>query len=83
MSGQATACRSLWAAVLLRMIKDATAIPKPPGQSCGSGTTFLEQDSARGWLTRPNRGFKEVCELAEFDPGAVREAAERMMERAA
>lgn len=67
--------RGLWCAVIHQAISEAK------GEVVAATSAVNRQriiDEARDWLTRPNRGFNEVCHLAGLDPVAVRERAQRM-----
>lgn len=68
---QESACRGLWAAVLLRQIEDATG---PEGGDCRSAISWIG--------AFPSRNFKMVCDLAGVDPDAAHERALRLIAEA-
>jgi len=59
--------RSLWAAVLARLIADATG-PKPT----------LDRHQARHILRPGSHDLRLICDLAGFDPDAVLDRYSRM-----
>lgn len=76
---------NLWRAVITQAFVDAcwvdTRPNDPPEKTRGSnsrGQRHLERQEARTWLQGACRYFEEVCDAAEVDPDAVREAAKRL-----
>lgn len=65
--------KRLWCAVLFRVFQDACR--KLPASA--DNASRVERDQARSWLLS-GQDMRIVCEMAGFDPDAVREAAERM-----
>lgn len=57
----------LWRAVISQAIADAT---QP--LSTKRLSQRMDQQRCREWFTRPNRDFRDVCELAGLDPERVR-----------
>ncbi|MEJ1993669.1 MAG: hypothetical protein P8X75_00465 [Limibacillus sp.] len=62
--------KRLWCAVLFRILQDACR-PLPPK---ADNAQKVERDQARSWLLN-SQDMRIVCELAGFDPDAMREAA--------
>lgn len=65
--------KRLWCAVLFRIFQDACR--KLPESA--DNAVKIECDQARSWLLS-GQDMRIVCELAGFDPDAVRESARRM-----
>lgn len=63
--------RGLWMSVILTAIDDANGNVK--GSRDSTVTADRLRVEARDWLTKPNKGFNEVCHLAGLDPVAVRD----------
>ena len=68
----AEAARRLFGAVLIRGIRDA--LSDTPRASVHEGTRLLEKDAATNWIVRNTKDFREVCDMAGFDPDFVRDA---------
>ncbi|MBE7183440.1 MAG: hypothetical protein INR68_03415 [Methylobacterium mesophilicum] len=75
---------SLWAAVINQALLDATAALPPSAFKDGQvrGAAAAERARAREWFSRGSADFIEVCNLAGFDPEAVREGANFAIARA-
>ena len=67
----------LWRAVIQQAITDA-ARPLATKHLAERA----EQLRSRDWLTKPNRDFKEVCDLAGLDATRVRKYARALIEEA-
>ena len=65
--------KRLWCAVLFRIFQDACRTLPPKADNAQK----VERDQARSWLLG-GTDMRIVCELAGFDPDAIREAAERL-----
>jgi hypothetical protein len=72
---------TLWAAVILQAIEDASmkvAVVKPDATQSRRWELAAKaraKEEARRWLTCPNRDFEAVCTLAGMNAEAVREWA--------
>ena len=67
--------RDLWRAVVSQAVMDASW--KQTGKHENVGDSRINRDRARAWLLGNSADFREVCSLADFDPDAVRESAQR------
>jgi hypothetical protein len=71
----------LWRAVIFQARLDATMnIHLGPSRQSRTlaNTEALARHRARHWLTGFSRDFREVCELAGFEPELVRDAGRRL-----
>jgi hypothetical protein len=76
---------NLWRAVITQAFMDAcwldTRAHQPMEKSKGSnsrGQRHIDREEARSWLLGTSKYFEEVCDAAEVDADAVREAAKRL-----
>ncbi|WP_419738598.1 hypothetical protein [Ruegeria sp.] len=71
-SYDAQACRALWQAVLVRMLRDLAS---------DSYSTARERGEAERWVgDYPSRAFRDTCELAGFDPGHIHRNLRRWLD---
>ena len=63
--------QALWAAVLLRAVRDT--LPSNPD--------YFDQAAARRWMLRKNNDFETVCSFAGCDPDWVRHRAHMVKAR--
>jgi len=68
--------KRLWCAVLFRILQDACRSLPPKADNAAK----VERDQARSWLLN-SQDMRIVCELAGFDPDAMREAAQKLEHR--
>ena len=68
--------KRLWCAVLFRILQDACRNLPPKADNSAK----VERDQARSWLLN-GQDMRIVCELAGFDPDAMREAARKLQQR--
>lgn len=68
--------KRLWCAVLFRILQDACRDLPPKADNAA----VVERDQARSWLLN-SQDMRIVCELAGFDPEAIREAATKLEKR--
>ena len=68
----AEAARRLFGAVLICGIRDA--LSDTPRASAHEGGWQIQRDAAVNWIVRDTKDFREVCDMAGFDPDFIRDA---------
>ena len=66
------AARRLFGAVLICGIRDA--LSDTPRANVYEGGWQVQRDAAVNWIVRDTKDFREVCDMAGFDPDFIRDA---------
>jgi hypothetical protein len=73
---EARICRQIWVNVLLQAARDLLTDAKHHANGVG-GTTGLQKHQTTSWIG--SRDFREVCQLAGYDPTRVERAFRRRL----
>jgi hypothetical protein len=68
-SSQTQNIRDLWVAVLARAVLDAARAEEP----APNGAEQAARRRAYNWISDGGADFRQVCQMAGFDPRAIRE----------